>query len=264
MRALSPKIREMVVAAVDRGELVPDIAKRFAIEPNTVRNLLRLRARTGGLEPRRQRYRLREADLGILRELRRADPTCSREVLAARLEERIGVRLDPGTIGRNLKKLGFSLAPVKSVGSITARPQSGRPGGYRHRPLPQVSERRGYPSDLTDAQWALFRQFVPEPKPGGRPVIHDRRDLANAIFYVTRTGCQWRALPHDFPPWSTVYQTFRQWRAAGVWQKANEALRASARRAAGRDESPSAAIIDSQVAKTTEKRGSVDLTGASA
>ena len=71
--------------------------------------------------------------------------------------------------------------------------------------------RRRYPTDLTDAQWALLAPLIPAPKPGGRPAIHDRRELVDAMLYLLRAGCAWRLLPHDFPPWRTVYHYWRVW-----------------------------------------------------
>jgi transposase len=117
--------------------------------------------------------------------------------------------------------------------------------------------RQRYPTDLTDAQWARIAPLVPTPKPGGRPASVERREIVNAIFYHVRNGGVWRALPHDLPKWQTVYYYLRLWRDDGTWQRIHDAVRADTRRAAGRDPSPSAAILDAQSVKTAEKGGSV-------
>src|SRR5512133_973545 len=113
--------------------------------------------------------------------------------------------------------------------------------------------RAAYPYDLSDAEWARLDPLVPAPLAGGRPARHPRREIVNAILYVLRTGCQWRALPHDLPPWGTVWWYFRQWRDTGVWEQINTTLREQARVRLGREPTPSAAILDSQSVKTTEK-----------
>lgn len=115
--------------------------------------------------------------------------------------------------------------------------------------------RRAYPTDLSDAEWAILELLVPPPKPGGRPPKHPRRELVNAMLYVLRSGEAWRLLPHDLPPWQTVYHYFRLWRDDGSWARINAILREQVRGRAGRQATPSGAILDSQSAKTTEKGG---------
>ena len=115
--------------------------------------------------------------------------------------------------------------------------------------------RKAYPTDLTDEQWKVLEPLVPAPQPAPLPAKHARREIVNAIFYVDRTGCQWRMLPHDFPPWQLVYSYFRRWKKDGTWQRIHDALRRQVRQRAGRTPEPTAAIIDSQSAKTTEMGG---------
>jgi putative transposase len=115
--------------------------------------------------------------------------------------------------------------------------------------------RQPYPSDLTDAQWERLAPLIPPALPGGRPRSVNLREVVNAIFYLNRQGCVWRALPHDLPPWGTVSYYYRRWRRDGTWRTIHDALRTQTRRAAGREESPSAAILDSQSVKTTEAGG---------
>jgi putative transposase len=112
-----------------------------------------------------------------------------------------------------------------------------------------------YPSDLNDAEWQILKPLIPEAKSGGRPRTTNMRAVLNAIFYILRGGCAWRMLPHDYPPWKTVYHYFRQWRIDGVWEQINETLRIRLRKADSREAEPSAAILDSQSVKTTETKG---------
>lgn len=122
--------------------------------------------------------------------------------------------------------------------------------------------RRAYASDLSNTEWELLAPLIPMPSTRGRPAKWARREIVNAILYVLRSGCAWSLLPHDFPPYQTVFYYFRQWQRAGIWEKVNTALREQLRVKMGRDAQPSAAIIDSQSAKTSEKGGLVATTKA--
>ena len=122
--------------------------------------------------------------------------------------------------------------------------------------------RIAYPTDLTDAQWRLIVKRIPPAKPGGRYRSVNIREVVNGILYLVRTGCSWRQLPHDFPPWGTVHWYYRCFRLSGTWQKIHDALRDKVRVSDGRKTSPSAAIVDSQSVKTTEKGGRMAMTRA--
>jgi putative transposase len=123
--------------------------------------------------------------------------------------------------------------------------------------LPEIANfhRKPYPSDLSDAEWEILKSLLPSPKGFGHPVEVDFREVLNGIFYVQRTGCQWEMLPHDLPPYTTVYGYFQKWQRKGIWQQIHDKVRHQLRQELGRDEHSSVAIADSQSVKTTEKRG---------
>jgi putative transposase len=112
-----------------------------------------------------------------------------------------------------------------------------------------------YPSDLTDREWEYIKSLIPAAKAGGRSRQTDMRLTLNALFYITRTGCAWRYLPREYPPWQTVYGYFRTWRLAGVWERIHDRLRSAVRTQEGRASQPTAALLDSQSVKTTDRGG---------
>lgn len=123
--------------------------------------------------------------------------------------------------------------------------------------LPAIANprRKPYPSDLSDAEWEILKPLLPLPKGFGHPREVDFREILNGIFYVQRTGCQWEMLPHDLPPYSTVYGYFEKWQRKGIWQQMHDQVRQQLRLELGRPENSTVAIADSQSVKTTEKRG---------
>ena len=119
-----------------------------------------------------------------------------------------------------------------------------------------MKRRKPYPDDLSDKEWKLIEPiFEKKLSKRGRKPTHPKRELLNAIFYLVRTGCSWRNLPHDFPPWKTVYTQFRRWQKSKFLEKLHHTLRNRLRKQLEREEEPSAGIVDSQSIKTTDKGG---------
>jgi putative transposase len=120
-------------------------------------------------------------------------------------------------------------------------------------------ESKRYPTDLSDEEWGLLETYLPASKWRGRPRVHSPREILNAVFYLLKSGCQWRMLPREFPPWKTVFHYFRAWRLDGTWERLNRTMRRLLREKLGRDPEPSAGIVDAQSAKSTgvggEQRG---------
>ena len=125
--------------------------------------------------------------------------------------------------------------------------------------MPFRTERLAYPTDLTDAQWDIVKPYV-RTSGLGRTPKHTKQTFIYNIFYQARTGCAWRLLPHDLPPWSTVYKRFEWWRDAGVWDRLLKGLSQAVREAAGREPAPTAGAIDTQAVPTSGKRGAVSGT----
>ncbi len=121
--------------------------------------------------------------------------------------------------------------------------------------LPAIAnpQRKTYPSDLSDSEWNLIKPLLPKPKGLGHPIEVDFREILNGVFYVQRSGCQWEMMPHDLPPYTTVYKYFQKWQRCGLWQQMYDKISQQLHSELGKDEDCSVAIADSESAKTTEK-----------
>jgi putative transposase len=111
--------------------------------------------------------------------------------------------------------------------------------------------RKTYPTDLSDEEWSYIEPYLPAPKAPEQPRLHTLREILDAIFYIVRSGCAWRLLPHDFPPWKTIHHYFRRWRLDGTFERMHAALRKRVRVRMNRDPQPSAGVVDSQSVKST-------------
>ena len=123
----------------------------------------------------------------------------------------------------------------------------------------RITSRKPYPTDLSDKQWTLIAPLIPPAKHGGRPRGTDMREVMNAVVYVVKSGCDWRMLPHDLPQWDIVYHYFRAWKQDGTWKRIHDTLRGKLRTKLGKNEQPTAGIIDAQSVKTAEKGGFVAM-----
>ena len=122
-------------------------------------------------------------------------------------------------------------------------------------PRKKSPARRRYDTDLTDAQWEVLAPLIPDARAGGRPRKSTSRELVDAILYFLRAGVAWRLLPHDLPPWQTLYYYLRRWQREGVWEHIHHTLVMADRERNGREPSPSAAILDSQSVRTADQKG---------
>lgn len=256
---------EIIYQALTAPRKASEIARIVGVSISTVHGVMSMYKRggvaaieTAGKGGRRRQYLTGEQERTFLQPFleraARGERTTAAQIQLA-LEAQIGHEIDTSTIYRLLgrhgrRQLGISPAPAQA--NVQQRgEQQPSPGSATKKLILQR-----YPSDLTDQEWAVLEPLIPPAKSGGRPRSVEMREVINAILYLDRTGCQWRALPRDFPPWPTVWTSFRTWRADGTWEHIHTALREAVRVKQGRESTPSAAIIDSQSVKTSQKGGS--------
>jgi transposase len=271
---------EIISQALTAPREAAHIAQACGVSKATVHQLISAYNRFGvaavetpGKGGRRNQYLTLEQERAFLQPyLARAaqgDVATAAEIQQA-LEAEVKQPVAPSTLYRLLARHGWRLIGAPSR---PARTPQHTPAHEPTAPVRKRGERhttratrppslQSYPSDLTDQEWAILELLLPPAKPGGRPRTTEIRAVINAILYLDRTGGQWRALPHDFPCWSTVWSYFRTWRNDGTWERLHTALREQTRCAQGRQSTPSAAIIDSQSVKTSQKGGSAATTAA--
>src|SRR6266851_2887493 len=277
---------EIIYQALRAPRKAEDIARMVGVSVSTVHRVIATYKRGGvaaietpGKGGRRHQYLTLEQERAFLQPFlaraARGEIATAAEIQRA-YEEQAKQSVALSTIYRLLDRHGWSQhgvgvkagsnpvptsentrAPGKTVPARERRKQPSLPRSAHCERSSQC-----YPSDLTSQEWAILEPLIPPAKEGGRPRTTEMREVLNAMFYVDRTGCQWRALPHDFPPWSTVWSYFRTWRNDGTWHRMHTTLREQVRVSMGREPTPSAAIIDSQSVKTSQKGGLAGMTAA--
>lgn len=196
-----------------------------------------------------------EDDLAFIRSRVTDVPTITTRDLAAELTARLKKVVRHSTVAASLKRLG-----VRKVRPATA-PKVPPARRYGYTALHRRSGDHAYPSSVTDAEWDLVKTLFERTGPG-RPEQYSRRAIFDAISYVVRSGCAWRMLPKDMPPWTIVYATFRRWSDEGLFEAMHDRMRDLWRVREGRETSPTASVLDSQSVRTAEKGGSTDSTRA--
>lgn len=257
MPAIDLKTRLKVVAYVQSGRTRAEAAVKFGISIPSVQRFLSRHRRGEQLHQRPsgtgRESILSNEDREVLRELTMAHPEMIREDLREHLRVKTGKSISDSALTRALNKIGIKRRRPAIVG-MRSRPRSSESRYKAHH----RRERSGnvYPSSVTDHEWSLLQPvFEREAGGRGRPPMHDRREMVDAIFYVVRSGCSWRMLPSNFPKWQSVYATFNRWKQEGLFEEMYRILWEIWRLREGRDAEPSAGIVDSQSVRTTEKGG---------
>jgi transposase len=227
MNAYPLALRARIVSDYQAGATYEELAERFDVSYSSVRKYVTLFKKSGSVKPHPHKGRLHQKlnteQREVLRQLRMEHPQAEQQELADRLFEATGVRIVSSTVSRYLRRLGFARRSAKvpwKAQHEAASKGSGEPRRYRKaEPPPPQPHRKAYPSDLSDAEWLLLSPLIPKAKPGGHKEVHAKREIVNAMLYLLRSGCQWRMLPHDFPPWQSIYNYYLEWRDNGLWDR---------------------------------------------
>lgn len=272
--AKPPELRDAVVSAFEKRRVGPGklthraalqvVGEQFGIGPASVERFVHLARKLGTTTAKplhAPSKKLEDADVDALVAWIQETPGSTVYELIQRLERERGIRVHQSTIKRRLAERGMSSRRLKraKAASQPASPPTTRFTARHRRPKVPKAHRLGYPSDLTDAEWELLTPLLVD---AGQPKKYALRDIVDALFYQLRTGCAWRYLPNDLPPYATVYAYYEKWVRSGLFDRLNEALRGQVRRHEGRDEEPTAVVIDSQTAKSAGARAEAGYDGA--
>lgn len=242
--------------AVKRKTSIAEVAREFGIGEASLKRFLWLEKSRGDLAPRkptpRPQYKLSPELRDEVVSMVIAEPALRLHEVAARVSERAGYDVSTSTVRRALRSRGIGKRRLVREASPAAREPDSTRFTARHRRKPEDrAHRRAYPSDFTDAEWSVVGKLW-DRNAVARPVEHELRDVLDAMRYVGATGCPWRFLPHDYPPYATVYAWFERWSRDGTLETVNAEIRRMLRRTQGREDTPSLLIVDSQSVRTRE------------
>lgn len=261
MKAIPVSVRKAAVDAYLSGRGTAEtIAAEFGITTISLHRYVRAVREGAELEPRPHaggapRRMGDEEDQAVIAFVA-SRPHATREELREHLARETGTQVSRMTLNRTLRRLGIRRERLPPAD----QPNDEKPRRYGYGPRHRREKLNiRYSSSLTDAEWELVHDLFESDGPG-RPPVHGRREMLNAICYVVRSGCAWRMLPKDFPKWQAVYASFRRWASQGRFEVLHDRLRSLWRMRVGRSPNPTAAVIDSQSVKTAEKGGSSDTT----
>lgn len=259
MKAKEGNVRAAAAAAYLAGEgTLKVVAARFGLTTSNLNDAVRLERSRAGIKAKSQR-RLGAREEAVIADFLAAHKHATVLELRAHLLAETGTKISKSALTCTLHRMGLKNVRARPVRGKRRKKVAHRYGYQpRHR---RPVQRNDYPSSLSDAEWSLIADLF-EHQATGRPPVHPRRRMLEAILYVLRSACPWRMLPKDFPPWSAVYPVFRRWAHNGLFEKMQERLRAQVREQLGRAVNPTAAVVDSQSVKTAEKGGSSATTQA--